>query len=52
MAAGMRRRKQVYEAAKIRRPERWTGATQDWNLKDEVWLNPERNQPEELRKAA
>ena len=45
-------RKQVYEAAKERHPERWTGETRDWNLKDEVWLNPERNQPEELRNAA
>jgi putative transposase len=45
-------RKQVYEAAKQRRPERWSGATRDWELKDEVWLNPERNQPEELKQAA
>ena len=48
----LRHRKQVYEAAKQRHPERWTGSTRDWELKDEVWLNSERNQPEELRKAA
>jgi transposase InsO family protein len=48
----LRSRKQVYEAAKERRPERWAGATRDWELKDEVWLNPERNQTEELRKVA
>jgi putative transposase len=46
----LQRRKQVYEAAKKRRPQRWTGETRDWNLKNEVWLNPDRNQPEELQK--
>jgi hypothetical protein len=44
--------KEVYVAAKQRHPERWTGSTRDWELKDEVWLNPERNQPEELRQVA
>lgn len=48
----LRHREQVYEAAKQRHPERWSGATRDWTLKDEVWLNPERNQPEALKKAA
>ncbi len=48
----LRYRKQVYEAAKQRHPERWTGSTRDWKLKGEVWLNPERNQPEKLRKSA
>lgn len=48
----LRRREQVYEAAKQRRPERWSGATRDWSLKDEVWLNPERDQPEILKQAA
>jgi len=48
----LQQRKQVYEAAKAQRPERWTGKTRDWNLKGEVWLNPERSQPEVLRKAA
>ncbi|WP_429500728.1 hypothetical protein ACQUFY_25810 (plasmid) [Robbsia andropogonis] len=37
---------------KKRHPERWTGETRDWNLKGEVWLNPERTQPDELKKAA
>ncbi len=41
-------RKRVYEMARKRHPERWTGATRDWTLEDEVWLNPERskNEPE------
>ena len=30
----------------------WTGTARDWQLSDEVWLNPERKLPEELRKAA
>ena len=38
----LRRREQVYEAAKQRCPERWSGATRNWKLKDEVWLNPPR----------
>jgi putative transposase len=48
----LQRREQVYADAKARRPERWTGATRDWKLKDEVWLNPERESPEILKQAA
>ena len=51
-AAILRHREKVYAEAKQRRPERWTGSTRDWKLKDEVWLNPDRNQSEELRNAA
>jgi putative transposase len=39
-------RKRVYELAKARHPERWTGSTRDWTLDDEVWLNPERSTSE------
>ena len=48
----LKHRKQAYEAAKQRRPERWSGDTRNWNLKDEVWLNPERDQPKILKQAA
>ncbi len=48
----LRHREQVYEAAKQRCPERWSGATRNWKLKDEVWLNPERSQPEIVKQAA
>jgi len=41
-------REQVYEAAKERHPERWTGNARNWELGDEVWLNPERKQTEEF----
>ncbi len=48
----LQRREKVYEAAKQRCPQRWSGATRNWDLKDEVWLNPERVQPEILKQAA
>ncbi len=51
-AAILQRRAQVYAEAKQRRPERWSGETRNWTLKDEVWLNPERTQPEVLKQAA
>ena len=51
-AAILRQRAQVYEAAKLRHPERWSGATRNWKLNDEVWLNPERQPVEGLLKAA
>jgi len=51
-AAVLRHREQVYEAAKQQHPERWSGATRNWKLTDEVWLNPERNQAEESMQAA
>jgi putative transposase len=48
----LRHREQVYAAAKQRNPERWSGPTRDWRLKNEVWLNPERSPPEVLKQAA
>ena len=44
-------RKQVCEAAKARRPDRWSGEIINWALPDQVWLNPE-NDMQELNKAA
>jgi putative transposase len=44
-SAILTQRDHVYAAAKMRTPERWSGATRNWVLKDEVWLNPERNHP-------
>jgi putative transposase len=37
------RRKQVYEEAKSKHPERWSRSIRDWSLKDTVWLNPSRD---------
>ena len=45
-------REQVYREAKRRNPKRWSQHTRNWKLKDEVWLNSERIQPEELKQAA
>ncbi len=33
-------RQVVYEAARQRHPERWSGNTRDWTLPQTVWLNP------------
>jgi hypothetical protein len=42
-------REQVYAAAKSLHPERWAGPTRNWELKDEVWLNPECLESETVR---
>ena len=36
----MANRKAVYELARARHPERWRGATRNWDLPGKVWLNP------------
>lgn len=36
-------RKAVYSEARLKHPERWTKGIRNWDLDDEVWLNPERN---------
>ena len=41
-AAIMEKRKKVYENAKADHPERWSGRIRNWDLPEEVWLNPER----------
>ncbi len=33
-------RDQVYQAARERHPERWTGSPRNWEPVGEVWLNP------------
>jgi len=40
-------RRAVYEAAKARHPERWTGGTRDWSRVEEVVLNPQPGEPAE-----
>jgi putative transposase len=39
----LRKRKEVYEQAKSKHPERWSGKTRNWDLEQEVWLNPEKS---------
>lgn len=36
----LKQREEVYEAAKKRHPERWSGTTRNWQPVAEVWLNP------------
>ncbi len=57
----LRKRHEVYEAAKARHPERWSGATRNWQPIQIVHLNPEyqlatngdrKEQRPELKKAA
>lgn len=36
----LKQRKQVYEAARAKNPERWSGGTRDWTPKAKVFLNP------------
>jgi putative transposase len=43
-------RKQVYEEAKLKHPERWSGSTRNWILEDTVWLNPTRTEETETKK--
>jgi len=60
-AALLRKRVEVYEAAKARHPERWSGSTRNWQHVTIVHLNPEKPATEvvikqeenlELKKAA
>jgi transposase InsO family protein len=50
-AAILKNRERVYERARRRRPERWTGATRNWKPIGDVHLNPEKR-PEERDKFA
>ncbi len=36
----LEQRKAVYERARQKNPQRWSGKTRNWNLVEEVWLNP------------
>jgi transposase InsO family protein len=44
-------RKQLYQDAKRRNPNRWSGDIRNWVLPDTVWLNPEKEQPDLSRAA-
>jgi len=39
----MDNRKAVYEAAKLKNPNRWSGSIRNWDLNDTVYLNPEKD---------
>jgi putative transposase len=42
----LKNRKEVYEQAKQRRPERWSGSTRDWTPHESVALNPMKEEKE------
>ena len=45
--AVLAQRKAVYQAAKARHPERWSGLIRKWDLTQGVWLNPPKSAPPE-----
>ena len=47
----MGQRQAAYEAAKAANPKRWSGRTRNWDLSEEVWLNPEK-ESSDLKTAA
>ena len=51
-AAILAHREQVYHEAKKRNPQRWSQGARNWKPVDQVWLNPERIRPEDLKQAA
>lgn len=40
----MEKRKALYAQAKAKHPERWSREIRDWNLPEQVWLNPPKAQ--------
>ncbi len=46
----LKQREAVYEVARQRHPERWSGNTRNWNPVTEVWLNPRKENQTEKRK--
>lgn len=44
------KRAEVYEAAKAKRPERWSGATRSWAPVTTVHLNPGKSAPDDVNK--
>jgi putative transposase len=50
--AVLKKRHELYEAARSRHPERWSGSTRNWAPIKSVYLNPERNKETERQQAA
>ena len=46
----LEKRKAVYEAAKLKNPNRWSGSIRNWQWIEHVWLNPE-NQTEKPKRS-
>jgi putative transposase len=41
----LKNRKEVYEQAKLKHPERWSRGTRDWSAHESVALNPMKEIP-------
>jgi putative transposase len=48
----MRQRLMVYEDARARHPRRWSRSIRNWTLPSSVWLNPLKQDAQEMTKAA
>lgn len=48
----LNKRKLLYEKAREKNPNRWTGKTRNWNAVEEVYLNPLQNKNEVVRSNA
>lgn len=49
----LRQRARVYESARAKHPERWSGNTRDWSVVGDVLLNPDQaNEQNEHKRAA
>jgi transposase InsO family protein len=47
--AVLERREALYEEAKARHPERWSGSTRDWTPDEIVFLNPAKSEKKEVK---
>lgn len=47
----LRRRRALYEAARMQKGNRWSGAIRNWEYIDHVWLNPPKDEKEVAEKA-
>jgi len=48
----LKHRKMIYEIAKSRNKNRWSGETRNWDYIDHVWLNPPKVKSDEVLKVA
>ncbi len=45
----LKQRTALYQAAKARRPDRWSGSTRNWQAEEIVYLNPSKSTKEEVK---
>ena len=52
LALAIESRKAVYQTAKAKNPQRWSGKERDWSHIEAVQLNPEKDKTEAEKAAA